>query len=203
MTNMNDGTLTEEEIEKMIRNINPQTAGMIEVYVTVERMTDEFDVPEEYAKTAAPLISNIFKFMGDSDMDEAQYAAEAKAINDIMNVTMAASDNANEGQNSDRLFGTTENSILGKTALETVEIFMSSHAIAYSLRETDFEADPFKLSETMHQGEDEDEAEELKKGIHDFYNIPENHTEENKETLILLGMLFGFTAEEVNEILAD
>ncbi|MBQ9797674.1 MAG: hypothetical protein IJW50_08150 [Clostridia bacterium] len=203
MTNMNDGTLTEEEIEKMIRNINPQTAGMIEVYVTVERMTDEFDVPEEYAKTAAPLISNIFKFMGDSDMDEAQYAAEAKAINDIMNVTMAASENANEGQDSDRLFGNAENSILGKTAFETVEIFMSSHAIAFSLRETDFEADPFKLSESMHQSEDEDEAEELKKGIHDYYNIPENRTEENKETLILLGMLFGFTAEEVNEILAD
>ncbi len=187
MENMNNGELTDEEIEEMIRNINPQTAGMLEVYVTPERLENNYDVSEKHSVTAAPLLSNMFHYMSDSDMDDAQYKKESKAINNIMTLTMAARDHANDPNHNKNLFGA--DGILGKEARPALDDLMASKSLAYSLRETDFEEDPFDLSELMHESEDKSEAEELREAMRGYY--ADHHDQETYETLGLMAKLFG------------
>jgi hypothetical protein len=43
-----DGTISEQELVDLIRNLNSQTAGMIEVYVTPQRLVDN-KIPEKYS----------------------------------------------------------------------------------------------------------------------------------------------------------
>ena len=204
MGNADKGELTEEEIEKMIRNINPQSAGMIEVYVTEDRLVEQYEVPHKFAVTAAPLVSNIFGYMATESLNDEQYAKEAKAINNILTLTMAARDNANDKDHSKHLFKEDENdneSVLTTNAYDTVATLMASHAVADSLRKTEFGEDPFELSDMLHKNDNKDEAQDLKDAIGDYY--ANNRTDYNKETLKLIGTLFGFSAAEVDEILAD
>ncbi len=116
--------LTDEEIEELIRNINPQTAGMIEVYVTEDRIM-KYGVSAEYAGTSASLLSTTFSFMADATMDEAQYKAESAALNHILTIAISAKSHSS----GEQLFG----GIL-PSATDTVNSLMSSHALAYSLR---------------------------------------------------------------------
>ena len=204
MSNADKGELTEEEIERMIRNINPQSAGMIEVYVTEDRLVEQYNVPEEFAVTAAPLVSNIFGYMANELLNDQQYANEAKAINNILTLTMAARDNINDKDHRKHLFKNGEDdttSVLSTDAYGAVSALMASNAVADSLRKTEFEADPFELGDMLHKNEDTDEAQDIKDAISDYY--ANNRTDYNKVTLTLIGMLFGFTADEIAEILAD
>ncbi len=185
--NKNDGELTDEQIEELIRDINPQSAAMMEVYVTPTRMEKSYNMPARYSVTAAPLLSNMFHFMANEEMDDAQYAKESKALNNIMTLSMAARDNANNSSHNKTLFR--EDGIMGQDARATVDALMSSKSLAYSLRETSFEEDPFELSELMAEEDDKNEREELEQAMRDYY--AENRSEENYETLALLAKLFG------------
>ncbi len=182
----------EAEIVELIRGINPQTAGMIEVYVTPKRLMNSYSVPEKYAGTSASLLSNLFGYMAHNEMDEAQYEKEAAAINRILTVTMEARDHSNDPEHNKTLFG--ENGIL-ESADSAVETLMASHAVADSLRKTLIDEngkiteDPFELSELVEKNEERDEAEELKTALHAYY---EKHPDaETKLTLELIGHLFG------------
>ena len=191
----------EAEIVELIRGINPQTAGVIEIYVTPKRLMNSYSVPEKYAGTSASLLSNLFGYMAHHEMDEAQYEKEAAAINRILTVIMEARDHSTDAEHNKTLFG--ENGIL-ESADSAVETLMASHAVAYSLRETLVGADgkitedPFELSELIEKNEERDEAEELKTALHTYY---EKHPDaETKLTLELIGHLFGIG--EIDLILA-
>ncbi len=183
----NNGELSDGEIEELIREINPQSASMIESFVTPDRMEEEYDMPTRYADTAAPLISNIFGYMGDAEMSDEQYQAESTAINNIMTVTMTARDNVRDPDHNQSLFG--EDGVLGKDAKSTVNELMASESLAHSLNTTEFEEDPFELSEVMANNQDTDEGQELETAIREYYE--ENPTEETKQTLGNLAKLFG------------
>ena len=185
--NKNNGELTDEQIEELIRDINPQSAAMMEVYVTPERMEKSYDMPARYSVTAAPLLSNMFHYIANEEMDDAQYKKESKALNNIMTLSMAARDNANDPNHNKYLFG--EDGIMGKDARSTVDDLMASLSLAYSLRETPFDEDPFELSELLAEEEGKNEREELEQAIRDYY--AENTSEYNHETLRLLAKLFG------------
>jgi len=146
-----DGEITEEELVELIETLTPQTAGMIEVYVTDVRL-QEFGMPVEYAGTTANLISSLFSYMAKEDLKD--YNAEAKALNQILQIALAAEDSE-----SDRLFSSAPGANDGvlPTAKETVEILLGSQAIDYSLIHvlTDGEKvttfDPYGLGEDLPQ----------------------------------------------------
>ncbi len=190
----NGEELEEDEIVDLIRNINPQTAGMIEVYATPTRFINSYGVPANQANVAAPLISNTFSYMADAEMDDEQYDKEAVAINQILTLVMTARDHSEDPNHDNALFG--DDGILD-SADHTVEVLMSSHALAHSLRETLIQKDgsilfdPFELSGMISEKDDRHEAEELRQAMVDYYAVPEQHTEENRETLILLAALMG------------
>ena len=82
-----DGTISQEELVDVIRNLNAQTAGMIEVYVTPERLVEN-NIPEKYSVISSELIKSLFGYIADSD--KANSEAEAKALNQILNIALAA-----------------------------------------------------------------------------------------------------------------
>ena len=125
-------TVSDEEMVELIQNINPQTAGAIEVYATPEAMQKY--VSEKYAGTTSELISSTFHYMGnDNAMTEEQYAKEAKALNQVLSLALTAKENS-----AHKHLFTKEGQVgaLPGTAEDTVETFMSSHALGYGLRTT-------------------------------------------------------------------
>ncbi len=153
-------TVSDEEMVELIQNINPQTAGAIEVYATPEAMQKY--VSEKYAGTTSELISSTFHYMGnDNTMTEEQYAKEAKALNQVLSLALTAKENS-----ANKHLFTKDGQVgaLPGTAEETVETFMSSHALGYGLRTTML-----------------DENGNVKEGKHDAFDLgaklPANSTD--------------------------
>ncbi len=122
----------EEDLIALIRNINPQTAGMIEVYATPERI-ESYRVSPKYSSTSSELICAIFHHMANTSMGEEQYEKEAKALNQVLTMALSAKDHSSESH----LFTKDgQNGILPGSAEESVETFMSSGAICEALRKT-------------------------------------------------------------------
>ena len=153
--------MEKNDLTVVLKNMNPQTAGMVESYITEERLQEDYAMPEKYSGTAAPLISGVFGFMGDPEqtenMTEAEYEQESEALNDVVTLVNSASDKVNSGETSKSLFGG-EDSVLEKDATDTVATFMASESIKHSLQENaqegKLENDPFDLG-TMFQGDEE------------------------------------------------
>ena len=211
LQNMNSSTeegMTQEALSTVLKDLNPQTAGMIESYITEERLTEDYGVSEEYSATAAPLISDVFGYMGSADMTEEECTQEAEALNDVMTLVTSASDKANSGESSETVFGG-ENSVLGKSADDTVATFMASESIKHSLNNNadSLGDDPFGMGDMMVQDGETDEKKELEDAMKNYYANTEYETEEekaaDKETLTNLGKLFGFTTEEMDYILGE
>ena len=208
MNSSTEGGMTQETLSTVLKDLNPQTAGMIESYITEERLTEDYGVSEEYSSTAAPLISDVFGYMGSADMTEEECTQEAEALNDVMTLVTSASDKANSGESSETVFGG-ENSVLGKSADDTVATFMASESIKHSLNNNadSLGDDPFGMGDMMVQDGETDEKKELEDAMKNYYANTEYETEEekaaDKETLTNLGKLFGFTPEEMDYILGE
>lgn len=211
LQNMNSGSeggMSEETLSTVLKDLNPQTAGMIESYITEERLTEEYGVSAELSSTAAPIISDVFGYMGSADMTEEECTKEAEALNDVMNLVTSASDKANSGESSETVFGG-ENSVLGKSADDTVKTFMSSESIKHSLNNNtqDLDQDPFGVGGMMVSDGETNEKQDLEDAMKNYYETTEYETEEekaaDKETLTNLGKLFGFSAEEMDYILGE
>lgn len=194
----------------VLKDMNPQTAGMVESYITEERLQEDYAMPEKYSGTAAPLISDVFGFMGDPEqtenMTDAEYEQESEALNDVVTLVNSASDKANSGTASESVFGDPETSVLGKSAEDTVGTFMASESIKHSLNknaeEGKLENDPFELG-GMFAGEGENgEKAEFGAAMQQYYQNSEDK-ESDKESLTNLGKLFGFTQAEMDGLLAD
>jgi hypothetical protein len=192
--NQNSGKLDDAQITQLLETITPQSAGMIEEYITPERMEQDYQMEEKQSVVAAPLISNTFGYLANNDVED--YDKEAAAINHIMTITMAARDSANDPEHNKSLLGS--DGVLadqGETeeerAANVVEAFMASDAVAHSLATTPHEPDPFELSGMMENNEGADEMQTMKDAMSDYYNRPGNATEENRDKLTNLGELFG------------
>ena len=182
---------------------------MMETYITEDRLAEDYGLNEEQSETAAPLISDVFGYWNEpgvaEKMTEEESKKEAEALNDVMNLVTSASDKANSGESSKSVFGG-EDSVLGKSADETVETFMSSEALKHSLNKNSengtLEDDPFGMGDMLVNDENNAETEDLKNAMSDYYEKSEDK-ENDKESLTNLGKLFGFTADDMKDILGE
>ena len=194
--------LTVEEAVELIRNINPQTAAMIEIFVTADRLAG-YGVPSDYSEISASLIGGIFHYMGNEQLDD--YEAEANALNQILNIALTASDNTSTGKKylyNNNTDGTVDpQAILPGNAADTVNTFMSSHAISYAIRDTMLDengnviegrADAFGLAGKMN--EESNDYQATIDAIEAYY--AEHNDVETRDTLRALAALLGveFTA---------
>ena len=221
LQNMNSSTsegMSQEDLTVVLKDLNQQTAGMIESYITEDRLSQDYGLNEEQSGTAAPIISDVFDYMGSADMTEEECEKEAEAINDVMNLVTSASDKANNTEApAQSIFGG-EDSVMGKDAAGTIDTIMSSESIKHSLNNnTDkLEGDAFGMQDkTNEDGEvvgqgmlTKEEQDELEAAMNGYYNDEErknSQTEEeranDKEALTNIGKLFGYSAEQMEEIL--
>ena len=223
MNSSTEGGMSQEDLTTVLKDLNQQTAGMIESYITEDRLTNDYGLNAEQSGTAAPIISDVFGYMGSADMTEEECAKEAEAITDVMNLVTSASDKASSGESSQTIFGG-EDSVLGKDATSTIETIMSSESIKHSLNNNSdkLEGDIFGMQATQGgEGEEggegqapaqglltEEEMTQLEDAMHGYYNDEErvnNQTEEerqkDKEALTNIGKLFGYSVEDMEAIL--
>ncbi len=191
--------LTDEELVQLIRDINPQTAGMMEIYVTPTRIVG-YGVDEQYSGTSAELLSTTFSYLAHAELSEDEFDKEAKALNQALNVAIAAKSHSS----GRKLFG----EVL-PSATETVHTFMASKSLSYSLRTTlldengkvkEGKYDAFDLSERIP--ETSSDYQECVDAMNAYYqNAP---TEENYLTLkaisALLGVPFDGVLSEVDPV---
>ena len=171
--------VTLEDIESMISNINPNLAGMVEVYFSEDRLVS-FGFPEQYADTSAALVSGVFHYMADSTMDESSYNKEAKALNQILSVALSAG-------SGDSMLSSPE---------EAIDIFMESNAISYALRTAlldengevrEEKFDAFGLGEEIQPGSNA--YNQFQNILTDYYET--HHDENTKLTLKAVSALLG------------
>ncbi len=132
--------ISEEKLVELIENINPQTAAMLEIYITTDRMIG-YGVAADKAPISASLISDTFAHMAHDN--EKDFEKDAKALNQLLKMAQAAKTTAPE---SKKLFGDAI-----PPAYECINDIMQSPSILASFKEnlTDGEkvtvTDPFGL----------------------------------------------------------
>ncbi len=147
-----DGTVSEDELVDLIRNLNAQTAGMIEIYVTPTRLVEN-NIPEKHSVISSDLIKSLFGYIADSDKSNSEI--EAKAVNQILNIALAAKDSDDK-----KLFSTAPGAGDGKlpTATETVNTLLDSKAVRHALVDvlTDGKqvttSDPYEFGSKIAEG---------------------------------------------------
>jgi len=188
--------ISDEELVELIRNINRQSAAMLEVYATPERV-ESYNVAPKYSGVSSELLTKIFHFMAVTEMSEEEYAKEATALNHLLDVAFSARENsgakylfAKEGQVS----------VFSGSAEEMVEIFMSSRSVTAALRDSfldetgnirDDRFDVYDLG--AKQPADSSDRGDCIDAMTAYYE--QNPTEENKHSLYALSALFGITQD--------
>ena len=85
--------MTTEALTTVLKDLNPQTAGMMETYITEDRLTEDYGLNQEQSTTAAPLISDVFGYWNEPGVAEnmteeefafiSEYATIVKILKDI------------------------------------------------------------------------------------------------------------------------
>ena len=193
--------MSQDDLAVVLKDLTPQTAGMIQSYITEDRLAEDYGLDTEQSATAAPLISDIFGYMGNADMTEEESKKEAEALNDVMTLVTGASDRVGSGESTAQtVFGSDPNtSVMGKEADETVDTFMASESFKYSLENNseDLENDPFGLQDMMDN--DSTDKADLMEAMKNHYEASEDK-EQDAADLTNLGKLFGLNNEEMNYI---
>ena len=187
----NGNEVKQEDLVELVENINPQSAGMLEVYVSAERIED-YGVSSKYSGTSADLLSSTFGYMADNELEDPE--AEAAALNRVMDIAISA----NSHSSGKQLFSDGDREGVLPSATETVDTILASESVTHSLRENildesgnviEEKKDAFDLGRKI----DENSAEykELVEALDASYE--KEPTEENKKTLTALAALFGIT----------
>ena len=203
-SNTEGGGMSQADLTVVLKDLNPQTAGMIESYITEDRLQDDYKLDAEQSATAAPLISDVFGYMGNNDLTEEECEKEAAALNDVMTLVTGASDRVNNEETSAQtVFGDDPNtSVMGKSAEDTVATFMASESLKHSLdnnsKNGTLEEDPFGLGEMM--AEENDDKQQLLDAMKGHYEASEDK-EKDANDLTNLGKLFGLGTDDMSYIL--
>ena len=181
-----DGTISEEELIDVIRNLNAQTAGMIEVYVTPARLVEN-KIPEKYSEISSDLIKSLFGYIADSDKTNSE--AEAKALNQILNIALAAKESDDK-----KLFSSAPGADDGRlpTATETVNTLLDSKAVRHALVDVLTDGnnvtvfDPYELSGKIKEG-----SSDYAEAVNAIYDYRAQHPEINDLVFEALAALLG------------
>ena len=184
-----DEEISDAELEEMIRNLTPQTAGMLEIYMTAARM-EQFGVPAKYSAIASAMTQSGFSYMGREDL--ADYNKEAQGLNQALDMFMAAKKNNGKKNLFSSASGVNDGIL--PTSNEFVERLMGSDAICYAMTNvlTDGSKvttyNPFGFAENLENKPAEQEA--LRAAI---LNHKRNHPEKSALAYEALAGMFNIS----------
>ena len=187
-----NGTITEDDIEDLLKNMTPQTANMLKVYLTEERV-GKFGISERAQKAATRLLQALFDEMADKEKHP-DYADEKTAMLKMFDVFKAATKGGSES-----LFnhGSVPGSI-GMTAGETVDLVMGSDMTRNAVVKAMYlgnEIDPEMVNPLgLTLPTDGDDYRECEAAIEAYYNAHR----ESKTFLKALAAFFGVEADFLN-----
>ena len=183
MIGESDGKVDEEEIREMLRDMTPQTANMMCVYITPERMHG-YGIPDEKCESSARFLHALFTEMGQKELYSDRYDEQTKAVAGMFDIAMAASQNAEE----ERLFNHgSETGRLNMTAAEMVEILMHSdmvcNAAIHSMMENGAVRAEMINPFGIRISESSEDAQDYMAALLNYYDL---HRNEQKTLLIKL-----------------
>ena len=180
-----------EDLKPLLQNMTPQTAELLEDYITPERM-EEYGMGDT-SQITSDLLNNLFDELAQKeDSTEEEAEAEAESVQHLMNVAVAAKDN---GSSDQRLFG--EEGKLKEDPDSIIADIIASDAVCNSIEKSLVDEngnrldDPYGLGASMEEGSQDRE---------DFINAIKAEQEKNPndpETirrLKLASALFGIDA---------
>lgn len=119
-----EGKITEDDVEDLLRTITPQTANMLKIYLTDERVNN-FGIPNYTTNAAARILRALFDEMSDKEK-YTDYSGETTAMLKIFEAARAAGSSSE----ANRLFNSgDEVGHLKLTAAETVELVMNANMV--------------------------------------------------------------------------
>lgn len=145
----NGKEVSNDELVKLIRDLTPQTAAMLKIFMTGDRMVS-FGVPAKNAGMTAELVSSVFTYMSREDL--ADYDAEARGLNSVLQIAMSAKNSDNK-----QLFTTSEGPGRLPSASSIVSDMMGSDAIMFALKDvltngsSVTNSDPFGFAEKLEK----------------------------------------------------
>ncbi len=158
---------SEEMVQKMevlIKDLTPESSEVLQKMSSPSVMIKN-GVSEQSAEPTANMVSDVFKNLSDAkenNMPEEEYNKEAKAITDLLNLSMNASNSKKS-----TTFG--EGSATGKSADEVVNSIFDSKVASKTVRETVYEdsvssepqIDPLNSQKNLTEAEQQDLVEAL------------------------------------------
>lgn len=190
--------IQEEDIRELLENMTPQTAGMMQSYMTDSRLAG-FGVPEAKAEFSALLIRNLFAEMAKQDKYKDQYDQETGGVLKMFDIASAAT----KSGSADSIFnhGTTVG-LLGMTADDVVATIMSSNMVCEAITATMYRdgviaedrCNPFGLN-IPDTGAD---YAECKQAIRNYYDAHESEQGTIVIRLDAIAALFGLPALELD-----
>ncbi len=158
-------TITEDDVEDLLRTMTPQTAAMLKVYLTEARV-ESYGIGEEKTPAAVRLLNALFDEMSKEYED---YASERAAMLKMFEVAKAASGNIGDSTQESLFNHGDVQGKLGLTAADTVALIMDSmmvrNAVEAAMYDENGEIDeemknPFGLTlTTLETSNDYDECE--------------------------------------------
>ncbi len=188
-----EGKITEDDVEALLRTITPQTANMLKVYMTDERINN-FGIPNQTTNAAARILRALFEEMADKEKYP-DYSGETAAMLKMFEVARASGNNSG----TNRIFNLgDEKGHLNLTAAETVELVMASNMVRNAFVAAiyvDGEIDPAMINPYgLNIPTGESDYQECEAAIEAYYGA---HPE-SKTFLKAIAAFFGVEASFLN-----
>lgn len=187
-----EGKITEEDVQTLLKTMTPQTANMLKVYLTEERV-GQFGIFEKAVKAATKLLGALFEEMADKEKYP-DYADEKTAMLKMFDVAKAATkgDGHNLFNHGDDL------GVLGMSSDETVELVMNSDMVCNAVVKAMYLGDAIDPEMVNPFGlvlpTDGSDYQECEAAIEAYYNAHR----ESKTFLKALAAFFGVEADFLN-----
>ncbi len=169
-----NATLTEEDIEKLLTNMTPQTANMLKIYMTEDRIKG-FGVADENTEITTELIQNLLTEMGDKQAYGDSYKEQTNGILTIFQMVSSVSNDENAHEylfNHNFPEGAVEGS-LKMTADEAVKAILDTDMVCNTIMKTrtnhpEWKSNPFGLNLSA-ENKDHADYQATKAAIEAYY----------------------------------
>ena len=182
--------LTREDIRELLDNMNPQTAKVLNAYMTEERIAG-FGVPESKAPLSTEMVNNLLTEMGNKEKYSSDYESEIDGITTLFDLLNAATAKDNSGKaifNNGREVGRLNTNAYDFTGT-VLGSDMVCNALANSLnKDGELMNDPFGLNLNKTNADYKAVEDALNKHLAESSDKSNSYRERIKAVAALFGM---------------